>query len=112
MTAVLNIELFSCSKNLDLLTRQDCFFTAPLKQIRQVRNIFSAFTYNKILNFYIFPEQNESLVEGVYVINEVIRFTQRLLNTALTSSSDLSLVLNSLLFYSWVITNSHIILPN
>ena len=42
------------------------------------------------------------LVEGVYVVSEVIRFTERLLNTALTSSSDISLVVHSLQFYSWV----------
>lgn len=42
------------------------------------------------------------LVEGIYVVSEVIRFTERLLNTALTSSSDISLVSASLLFYTWV----------
>ena len=36
------------------------------------------------------------------MINEVIRFTERLLNMALTSSKDLALVLDSLFFYSWV----------
>lgn len=42
------------------------------------------------------------LVEGIYVVSEVIRFTERLLNTALTSSSDITLVSESLLFYTWV----------
>ncbi|EFX69734.1 hypothetical protein DAPPUDRAFT_300700 [Daphnia pulex] len=49
------------------------------------------------------PEEILQLVEGTYVISEVIRFTERLLNTALTSSSDSSLVLNSLLFHLWLI---------
>lgn len=48
-------------------------------------------------------EQIEELVEGIYVVNEVIRFSERLLNTALTSSADLSLILKSLSFHLWVI---------
>ncbi|KZS03961.1 Centromere protein I [Daphnia magna] len=42
-------------------------------------------------------EEIEKLVEGVYVVSEVIRFAERLLNTALMSSTDLSLVLRSLI---------------
>lgn len=44
-------------------------------------------------------------MEGIYVVSEVIRFTERLLNTVLTSSTDVSLVLHSLLFYTWVSFN-------
>ncbi len=47
-------------------------------------------------------EEIEKLVEGVYVVSEVIRFAERLLNTALMSSTDLSLVLRSVLFHLWV----------
>lgn len=42
-------------------------------------------------------------MEGVYVVVEVIRFTERLLNMALTSSNNVSLVFHSLFFYTWVI---------
>ncbi|XP_057380549.1 uncharacterized protein LOC130702935 [Daphnia carinata] len=50
------------------------------------------------------PGENiDKLVEGVYVVSEVIRFAERLLNTALMSSNDHSLVLRSVLFHLWLI---------
>lgn len=44
-----------------------------------------------------------NVVEGTYVVSEVIRFTERLLNMGLTSSSsELSLIYAALSFYSRV----------
>ena len=58
--------------------------------------------FNNSLNYRYLLEEIFHLVEGIYVVSEIIRFTERLLNTALTSSTDVSLVLNSLLFHLWV----------
>ena len=46
-----------------------------------------------------------NLVEGTYVVSEVIRFTERLINMGLTSTStEVPLIYSSLYFYSRVIT--------
>ena len=63
--------------------------------------LFSSY-FNNSLNYRYLLEEIFHLVEGIYVVSEIIRFTERLLNTALTSSTDVSLVLNSLLFHLWV----------
>jgi len=48
------------------------------------------------------PEDISRIVESLYVITEVIRFSERLLNMALTSSGDVTLVYCSLSFYLWL----------
>nr|CAH0102881.1 unnamed protein product [Daphnia galeata] len=47
-------------------------------------------------------EEKTKIVEGIYVISEIIRFTKRLWNSALTSSINIALILNSLLFHLWL----------
>lgn len=49
------------------------------------------------------PKEKSELVEGIYIISEVIRFTVRLYNTALTSSTDIAVLLSSLNFHLWLV---------
>ena len=56
------------------------------------------------LNWY-FLDDVEQVAEGIYVINEVIRFTERLLYIGLTScgiQTDIHLTFSALEFYLWV----------
>ncbi|KAI9558051.1 hypothetical protein GHT06_014804 [Daphnia sinensis] len=48
-------------------------------------------------------EEKTELVEGIYIISEVIRFTVRLYNTALTSTTDIAVLLSSLDFHLWLV---------
>jgi len=50
----------------------------------------------------VISEEISQIVEALYVVSEVIRFTERLLNMALTSSTHVTLVCCSLNFYLWV----------
>jgi len=49
------------------------------------------------------PEEILQIVEALYVVSEMIRFTERLLNMALTSSTHVTLLCCSLNFYLWLI---------
>lgn len=60
------------------------------------------YTEFKLQAVLLLTDELAQLVEGIYVVSEVIRFSERLLNMGLTSSKDLALALHSLLFYSWV----------
>ncbi|XP_057379734.1 uncharacterized protein LOC130702084 [Daphnia carinata] len=47
--------------------------------------------------------EKTELVEGIYIISEVIRFIVRLYNTALTSTTDIRVLLSSLDFHLWLV---------